>query len=1045
MLNHVITWSLRNRWMVLVGALVLVGFGARSLLRLPIDAFPDTTPTMVQINTAVPAFSPEEIEQQVTIPIEQVVSGLPGLTEVRSISKFGLSQVVATFDEEVDIWLARQVITERLGSARLPEGVDRPSLGPVSTGLGEVYHYLVRGEDRTLEELTTLHDWEIRPRLLSVPGVAEVNTWGGEQREYQVVIDPDRLVSYDLTIDELAQALQRNNLTAGGGIVSRAGEAHLVQGQALTTTAEQIGAIVITAHSGTPVRIRDIGTARVGHAIRRGAVTANGEGETVLGLAFMLMDENPHEVTGALHERVESVQRTLPDGVEIVSLYRRTELVDQVIATVRENLLEGALLVIAVLFAFLGSLRSGLIVASVIPLSMLVAAEGMFRFGIAASLLSLGAIDFGLIVDSSVIMIENSASRLAQQVGKRPRLDIIRDAALEVRGPTMFGELIILVVFLPILALEGVEGDLFRPMALTMVFALFGSMVLSLTLMPVLASFLLPNKEAHGAAWLVRGVQWLYRPLLGWALKLRWLVIAGAVAVLVVSVWLAGRLGTEFVPKLSEGAITINTVRLAGVSLEESVRYGTRLEKSIQNLYPDEVRHVWTRTGTAAVATDPMGLEVSDVFITLHPRERWRRATSQEELVELMGIELGQLPGMRMIYSQPIEMRINEMTAGIRSDLGVKIFGPDLDALALRAQETQQIIETIPGAADVSVEQLTGQPILRVDVDQEAIARYGVPARHVLEFVEAIGGTQVGEVRLGERRFPLAIRMPDRFRGDTRLLDDVLVTTATGERIPLGTLAQITEIEGPATVTREWQKRRVVVSVNIRGRDLGSFVDEARGRLDAELALGPGEHYLFGGQYEHLERSQRRLMVVIPLALALILGLLFASTRSLRDTLIIFTGAPLATFGGLVALHLRDLPFTISAAVGFVAVAGVSMLNGLVLTATIRRRLREGEAPLEAIRGAAMQRLRPILMTALVAALGFVPMALNTGVGAEVQRPLATVVIGGVISDNLLTLLVLPALYAICLLRASGDGSTTQGVGGPQPQEPLSSPSRTDA
>jgi len=1021
MLAHVITWSLRNRWLVLLLTAVLVGFGVRAVMKMPIDAFPDTTPVMVQVNATAPAYAPQEIEQQVTIPIEQVIAGLPGLVEVRSISKFGFSQVVAVFDDDTDIWLARQVVGERLDEADLPGGVERPSLGPVATGLGEVYHYKVVGEERSLEELTTLHDWEIRPRLLSVPGVAEVNTWGGERREYQVVLDPDALVAYDLTIDRVEDALRRNNLTVGGGIVSSAGEAHLVQGEALTLTPEEIGAIVVAAHEGTPVRIRDLGQARVGHAIRRGAVTADGQGETVLGLAFMLMGENPQEVTAAIHDRVQTIQRTLPDGVRIVPLYRRTELVNQVIDTVQENLLEGAILVIAVLFAFLGSLRAGLIVASAIPFSMLFAAQGMLQYGIAASLLSLGAIDFGLIVDSSVIMVENAASRLAGPWRGRTRLEVIRDAALEVRGPTMFGELIILVVFLPILTLEGVEGKLFRPMALTMVFALFGSMVLSLTLMPVLASFLLPNREARGAGWLVRGVQAIYRPLLDIALKLRWLVIAAALAVLCGGGWMAARLGSEFLPKLSEGAITINTVRLAGVSLEESVRYGDRLERTILDLYPDEVEHVWTRTGTAAVATDPMGLEVSDVFITLHPRAHWRRADSQAELVDLMQIELGQLPGMRMIYSQPIEMRINEMTAGIRSDLGVKIFGPDLDELAERAQQAQQILETVPGAGDVSVEQLTGQSILAIEVDQDAIARHGVPARHVLEFVEAIGGTPVGEVRIEERRFPLAIRLPDRFREDTRALDDVLVTTETGERIPLGELAAIREIEGPATVTREWQKRRVVVSVNVRDRDLGGFVAEIEERLANELPLEENEYFSFGGQYEHLERSQRRLLIVIPLALGLILLLLFASTRSLRDSLIIFTGAPLATVGGVLALHLRDMPFTISAAVGFVAVSGVAMLNGLVLTATIRRLRDRGRPPHDAIREACLRRLRPILMTALVAALGFVPMALNTGVGAEVQRPLATVVIGGVISDNVLTLLVLPALYAVCT-RARRNG-----------------------
>jgi len=1026
MLNAVITWSLRHRMLVIAIALIVVGTGAYSLGRLPVDAYPDTTPVMVQVNATAAALSPLEIEQQVTFPIEQVIGGLPGLTEVRSVSKFGLSVVTAIFEDDVDVYLARQMVMERLQSARLPEGLSTPELGPISTGLGEVFHYIVSGRGHSLEALTTIHDWVIKPQLSSVPGVAEVNTWGGEKRQYEVVVEPASLMKFDLVIDDVYDALRRNNQNVGGGNVSRSGELQLVQGVALTTNIREIADIVITAFDGVPIRIRDVAIVRLGHEIRRGAATEAGGGEVVLGLGFMLMGENSHEVTARLRTKLDEIQRTLPPGVQVRPVYERTELVDQVIHTVKENLAIGAILVVAVLFVFLGNLRAGLIVALAIPLSMLFAFNGMLQIGIAASLMSLGAIDFGLVVDSSVIMIENCVRRLNLEGDTRPRLEVVREAAIEVRKPTMFGELIIAIVYLPILTLEGIEGKLFRPMALTVIFALLGSMVLSLTLMPVLASLFLPRAARHRENVIVRCCQWLYRPVVLAALRWRAAVILLAVALLGGAAWLGSRLGAEFIPRLSEGAIAINAVRLAGVSLEESIRYGTHIERVLMESFPDEVRDVWTRVGSAQVPTDPMGIELSDIYVMLTPCEQWTRAETQTGLVAEMQETLSTLPGMRLVYTQPIEMRVNEMIAGIRTDLGIKIFGDDLDVLREKAAEVEAVLGSIPGAADIYIEQVTGQPIIEVRVDQDAIARYGVPAQHVMEMVEAVGGTIVGEIREGQRRFDLVVRLPDEFRSDPAALGRVLIPTAAGERIPLVRLASVRQFEGPSTITREWQRRRIVVQCNVRDRDVASFVDEVRQRINAEVELPAGYSTAFGGQFEHLERARARLMLIVPLALLLILLLLQTSTNSIRDALIIFTGAPFATVGGVLALWMRGMPFTISAGVGFVAVSGVAILAGLVMVSMIRTLLDEGVPPEEAIERSALVRLRPVLMTAMVASVGFIPMAVNTHVGAEVQRPLATVVIGGVISATLLTLLVLPALY-----KTFGERGPTEAAGQP--------------
>ena len=1021
MLEAIITWSLNHRLMVIALTLVMAGLGVHSVRNLPVDAFPDTTPVQVQINTTALSLSPLEIEQQITFPVERSISGLPDLDGVRSISKFGLSQVTATFNDGTDIYFARQLIMERLQTVALPAGIGRPEMGPVATGLGEVYHYIMTSDEHSLQELTTLHDWVVKPRLQAVAGVAEVNTWGGASKQYQVLADPTRLVKFGLTLDDVFAALSQNNLNVGGGYVVQAGELHLVQGISLTSNVQEIAAIVIASHDGVPIRVGDIGEVIEGHEIRRGAATAAGKGEVVLGLGFMLMGENSHEVTGRMRARMAEIKASLPEGVKIEAVYERTELVDKVLETVRENLLEGAVLVVAVLFVFLGSLRAGLIVALAIPLSMLFAAQGMMRFGIAGSLMSLGAIDFGLIVDSSVIMVENSVRRLKDPDRQGTVLETVREAALEVRRPTMFGELIIGIVFLPVLALEGIEGKLFQPMALTLMFALAGSLIFSLTLMPVLASYVLRGRPGQKENRLVAGLERLYGNVVRFALKRRRLVLGSTLGLLVLGGAAGLTIGSEFIPRLSEGSIVINTVRLAGVSLEESIRYGTQIEKVILAKFPDEVRQIWSRTGTAEVATDPMGIELTDIYLALHPREQWTRARTQDELVVAMNAEISDLPGMRLVFTQPIEMRLNEMIAGIRTDVGVKIFGDDLDVLRQTAARVGEVLASIEGAADLYVEQVTGQPVLEIRVDQEAIARHGVAAKQVLELVQAVGGITVGEVREDQRRFDLAVRLPADLRNDPEKLRRMPVATARGAQIPLEQLAEIRMVEGPSTITREWQRRRIVAQCNVRGRDVGGFVAEARERIAAEIDLPEGYFVEFAGQFEHMERARLRLMVVVPLALSLILFLLYSSTHSWRDALIIFMAAPFATFGGIQALWIRGMPFTVSAGIGFVAVSGVAMLAGLVMVSTMRRLLREGRSLDDAIVSSALMRLRPVLMTTFVAALGFVPMALNTGVGAEVQRPLATVVVGGVLSANLLTLVVLPALY-----RTFGRVSTTR-------------------
>ena len=1022
MLNWIITFSLRNRLLICVLAAALAVIGGRTLTILPIDAFPDTTAVQVQINTTVASLNPEETEAQITLPVELAISGLPGLQNVRSISKFGLSQVVATFEDSVDIYRARQLIMERLQGVELPEGIERPQLGPIATGLGEVFHYLLRSTNtsRTLTELRTLQDWVVKPELRKVPGVAEVNTWGGFEKQYHVVVETERLIKYRLTFEDLVEALQANNQNVGGGQIVRGGESLLVHGIGLTTNVQEIASIVVASREGTPVRVSDVATVKEDHEIRRGAVTADGRGEAVLGLGFMLMGENSAVVTHALKAKLAEVQRFLPPDVRLEVLYDRTELVEQVIRTVEHNLFAGALLVIAILFAFLGNLRAGLIVAVAIPLSMLFAGNFMLQAGIAATLLSLGAIDFGLIVDGAVVMVENTMRGLAARqhelgrvLTRAEREEVLQSAPLEVARPVAFGVGIILVVFLPVLTLEGIEGKMFKPMALTLIFALLGSLILALTLTPVLASLFLPKQVKEKEPWLVRLAHRMYAPVLDAVLRFRKLTLFGAAALLVTTLVLASRMGAEFLPKLGEGAIVGTTVRLAGISVEESVAQNDRIEQVLMTQFPDEIEHIWTRLGTAEVATDPMGIELADFFLALKPREQWKRARTQAELTEQMSRVLNEVPGMRPAFSQPIEMRMNELIAGIRGDLGIKIYGDNLEELRRVGGEVQAVLADIRGASEASVEQLTGQTFLQVRIDPKAIGRYGVPTRHVLNVVEAVGSRRVGDVREGQRRFPLVVRLPDRQRTDPDALASTLIPTAAGPILPLNQVASIRELEGPSTINREWGKRRITVQCNVRGRDVRSFVAEAREKIAAHVSLPEGYTLEWGGQFENMERANRKLMFVVPMALALIFVLLFFGLRTLREVLIVASGIPLGLVGGVLALWLRGMPFTVSSAIGFIALCGVAILNGLVLVTFIKQRLDQG-TPLEAaVREGCLVRLRPVLMTALVAAVGFIPMAVNVGVGGEVQRPLATVVIGGILTNTVLTLLVLPTLYTL--------------------------------
>lgn len=1023
MLEKIISWSLRNRWLVVGCVVVLVIAGVLSLVRLNVDAFPDTTPVQVQINTVAPAMVADEIERMITFPIELEMGGITGLKEIRSDSQFGLSSVYLIFEDGTDIYLARQIVNERLQNVEIPPGAQKPEMGPVATGLGEILQYTIVADDPEqygMTDLRTQQDWVIKPELLAVPGTAEVNSWGGFQKQYQIRVDPQRLLKYDMSLQQVMAAVRSNNLNVGGGYITQGDDMLLVQGIGRVTNTTAIENIVITAKEGVPIRVRDIANVVIGHSIRRGMVTANGRGEVVLGLGFMRMGENSYAVSKKQTSQLEKVNELLPDGVHAEPMYDRSRLVDEVLTTVRANLLNGALLVVLILFLALGNLRAGLIVATAIPLSMLFAFCGMYKLGIAATLLSLGAIDFGIVVDSSVVVVESITHRLSHHpnaTGRR-RLELVRDAAVQVRTPAVFGQLIIMIVYIPILLLQGVEGKMFRPMAITVILVLTGSLIVSLTVMPVLASFVLPRRVSSRETMIVRALKWPYSKVLPLATRMQFAVLSLAFVVLATGGLMAMGLGTEFVPRLAEGSITIGIVRPAGTSLEYSRRVNTQMEAVLLKKFPDEISHIWSRQGAPAVATDVGRLEDTDIFVELEPRDEWTKAKTQVELVQQMDKVIGQFRGQKTWITQPIEMRLNEMITGFRGDVAVKVFGDDFDKLVETGQAIETVMREVEGAADVNTEQLEGQPMLKFRIDQEKIARYGISAETVLDIVEAISGNKMGQVVEGQLRFPLATRLPNEVRSSPEALSNILLTAPSGERIPLSRVADIEEVRGARRITREQRERMITVQCNVRGRDLGSFVAEAQRRVEQEVDVPKGFRLMWDGQFENMRKAQKQLLFLVPLALVLVLLLLFVSYRNLLDTVFLFTSVPFASVGGIVALWLRGLPISISAAVGFITLSGVAVLNSMVWVSAFRRELDKGRSTAQAVHEASVGTMRTIIMTALVASVGFLPMATSTGVGAEVQRPLATVVIGGVIASTFMSHLILPVLYSMRRVKA---------------------------
>ena len=1035
MIDKLIAWSIRWRLFVVLLAVGLVGAGIYSALGLPIDAVPDVTTNQVQINTVAPAFTPLEMEQYVTAPIEVAMSSLPHKEEIRSISQFGLSQVTIIFPDDADVYAVRQLVLERLRDVEreLPPGV-APELAPISSGLGEIYQFTVEdvsGQNRySLMDRRTLLDWFIKPQLRTVPGVIEVNSFGGEEQQYEVLVDPAKLTGYRLTLRQVIDAVSANNINAGGGYLEHGGEQELIRGVGLIQNERDIGNIVVSSHQGTPVYVSSVAEVRRGAQMRQGASTRDGKGETVMGIAMLLKGENSRAVAGRIADRLREVQKALPAGVKIEPYYDRSTLVDRTIHTATRNLIEGGLVVMAVLFLFLLQIRAGLIVSSAIPLAMLVAIIGMRYFGISANLMSLGAIDFGLIVDAAVIIVENCARRLSEkrrELGRtlsgEERRETIREASVEVRKAGQVGEILIIAAYLPIISLVGIEGKMFRPMAFTVIFALSGALVLSLTLIPALSALLLkeprriPQEQLRKSGFeadtpIVHFIARFYAPVLRVAMRYRRLTALGSVLFVIACAAVYPYLGAEFLPKLDEGAIAINVNRLPSVSLSEAVRMTTALEKIVHE-FP-ETQTVVSRIGRPEIATDPMGPNMGDTYVFLKPRDEWKTASNREELVSKMAARLEALPTQAYSFSQPIEFRMQELIEGIgaRSDVVIKIFGDDLATLREQADRTARILGKVSGAADVKVEQTSGQPVLELKIDREAIARYGINVADVQQVIQtAIAGTEATRVLEGFRRFELVVRLRPEVRQSAHDFGNLLVSAPNGQRIPLAQLARIGVETGPVEIARENGQRRISVEVNVRGRDIGSFVQQAQADVAREMQLPPGYIMQWGGLWEHLESGRNRLLIVVPVTFLFIFMLLFATFHSARLAALVFTGIPFAVTGGILALLLRRMPFSMSAGVGFIAVSGVAVLNGLVLVHFISRFRERGESLETAVYQGTLLRLRPVLMTAAVASLGFLPMALSTTAGAEVQRPLATVVIGGIITSTFLTLLVLPAVY----------------------------------
>lgn len=1026
MINSILRLAIERRALFLCSIFFIVGIGIWSYQKLPIDAVPDITNVQVQINTSAPGYSPLEAEQRITYPVETALAGLPKLSYTRSLSRYGLSQVTVVFEEGTDIYFARNLINAKLGSIKsaLPPGLE-PEMGPISTGLGEIFMYTVQaepdarmsnGEPYTATALREIQDWIIKPQLAQVKGVVEVNSIGGYNKQYHVTPDLAKLLYHQVSLDDLVQALQANNDNRGAGYIERNGQQLLVRSPGQLATLGDIAEVIVTEKNSVPIMVKDVADIAIGKELRTGAATRDGV-ETVLGTAMMLIGENSRQVAQDVAAKLDDIQASIPKGVVLESVYDRTALVDKAIATVTKNLLEGALLVVVVLFLLLGNIRAALITAAVIPLSMLMTITGMVRTGVSANLMSLGALDFGLIVDGAVIIVENAVRRLAEaqhQQGRqnlRKRLDTVYEATAEVIKPSLFGVAIITIVYIPIFSLTGVEGKMFTPMAATVVMALISAMILSLTVVPAAVAVFMNGEISEKESVIIVKSKQIYEPALKLAMKFRVAVVTCATVLVVFSVWLASTLGSEFVPQLNEGDIALHAMRIPGTGPEQAVEMQAILEERIKS-FP-EVDKVFARIGTAEVATDPMPPNVADNFVILKPRSEWPNPSkTKAELVEEMERSLEELPGNNYEFTQPIQMRFNELISGVRADLGIKVFGDDLDQLVVTANDVLSIVNSIEGAADARVEQVTGLPALSIVPKRTALGRYGLNVSELQDWVSAaIGGESAGILYEGDRRFELVVRLPETVRRDVDGLKYLPVPLPNGDYVPLEEVATLDIAPAPAQISRENGKRRVVVTANVRGRDLGSFVDEVKIAIGDQGNIPPGYWLDYGGTFEQLESASQRLTVVVPLTLLVILGILVIAFASVKDALIIFSGVPLALTGGILFLYLRAMPLSISAGVGFIALSGVAVLNGLVMLSFIRELWKEtGELTKSVIDGAIV-RLRPVLMTALVASLGFIPMALNTGTGAEVQRPLATVVIGGIISSTILTLLILPVLY----------------------------------
>jgi cobalt-zinc-cadmium resistance protein CzcA len=1020
MIRAIIRFAVEQRFLVLLLVGIMIGAGVYSATELPLDAVPDVTNVQVQILTPASALSSLEVEQQITFLVEVAMSGLPGITDIRSVSLFGLSAVTVVFNDSMDVYAARQLVMERLAVAReqIPGSIGVPEMGPIATGLGEIYQYELRagpGSSYDLKELRTIQDWSVRRQLLTVPGLTEVNSFGGLELQYQVRLDPAKLQAYGLTLREVSEAVARNNANVGGGYIEHASEQYVLRGVGLATSTQDLGSIVVrTGAGGVPVYVRDLGEVVEGVAQRQGALTVQGDGEAVGGIAIMLLGENSRAVAHRVRQRIDEMRKTLPKGVSLMPFYDRTELVDRTIRTVRHNLLEGAALVILILLLLLGQWRGALLVATIIPLSMLFAVILMRIFNVSGNLMSLGAIDFGLIVDGAVVMVENAVRRQAEALYKgataSPETTIL-DACLEVGRPVAFAVGIIIVVYLPILSLVGIEGKMFRPMALTVLFALLGSLLLSLTYIPAALTFVLRGNIREGDSPLMRIARRWYRPSLGRMMRHRGIAVASAVALLAISIGIFPLLGAEFIPRLEEGSFAIEARLLPSASLSEAIRVYSSAERSLRR-FP-EVTNVVSKIGRAEIATDPVGVDAADIFVDLKPRDQWTRASTRDQLVEKMSDALERdAPEGNFSFSQPIEMRMAELISGVRSDIAIKIFGDDLQTLQQLAQRVAGVVGKVSGAADVKVEQTAGLPQLQIVPNRAVIARYGLNVEDVNSLVQAIvAGEEDGVVYQGERRFGLVVRFTSATSQSIDAIKNLTVPAPNGARVPLSQLAVISVVQGPAQISREDARRRIAVELNVRGRDLQGFVTEAQQRIAAQVQLPPGYYVTWGGQFENLQRATARLLIVVPLALFLIFVLLFSAFGSVKQALIVYTGVPFAVVGGVLALAIRGLPFSISAGVGFIALFGVAVLNGVVMVSFINDLRAQGRSPEDAVTEGAETRLRPVLMTALVASLGFIPMAIATSAGAEVQRPLATVVIGGLITSTVLTLLILPTLY----------------------------------